>query len=92
MNMIRNLNDNTRTVVYAAINFVLIVCGITAFIVLMEVLSYYFGDDAVFAITILGFGIGIVGMMSWMAASSKVSEENHYEREIQRRLEESLSD
>jgi drug/metabolite transporter (DMT)-like permease len=92
MNMIRNLNETHRTVVYAAGYFAVTAIGIGAVIVLLQVASHYFGDDNVFALSMLGLFVYIVGMMSWFSAKSRVSDEARIEREVQRKLQETLSD
>jgi len=92
MNMIRNLNENHRTVVYAAGYFAVTAIGIVAVIALLQVASHYFGDDNVFALSMLGLFVYIVGMMSWFSAKSRVSDEARIEREVQRKLQEALSD
>lgn len=90
MNMIRNLNDNTRTVVYAAGYFAATTVGIGAVIALLQVASHYFGEDQVFALSMFGLFVYIVGMMSWFSAKSRVSDEARIEREVQRKLEEAM--
>lgn len=92
MNMIRNLNDNYRTVVYAAGYFAATAIGIAIVVALIQIASYYFGEDEVFAVSMICLFVYIVGMMSWFSAKSRVSDEARIEREVQRKLQESLSD
>lgn len=92
MNMIRNLNDNYRTVVYAAGYFAVTLVGIAVVVALIQIASHYFGEDEVFAVSMLCLFTWIIGMMSWFSAKSRVSDEARIEREVQRKLQEALSD
>lgn len=99
MNMIRNLNDNHRTVVYAAGYFAVTLVGIAVVVALIQIASHYFGEDEVFAVSMLCLFTWIIGMMSWFSAKSRVSDEARlrrdearFQREVERKLQELEND
>ena len=86
MNFIRNLDDNTRTWVYATLTFIKFSVGVALAAFALGLLEYLFGTEEAYLIAAVAFGLYLAVSMSIFSAKSKVREEQRMEAEVLRRL------